>query len=96
MDMQMTTNTDALDALPDRWISLNELARRLGVHPGTLFRWRRAGVRGVRLRTTRLGGRTGVQAPDLSEFFGELNAAPARCSGAVARHQPVVTEIPRA
>ena len=61
--------------LPTGWVSLGDLSRALGVHQATLFRWARRGVRGVRLRTTKLGGRTGVCSAELSRFLEQLNTA---------------------
>lgn len=35
----------------------DQMAKRLGVHPKTLDRWRKSGVEGVRLAPLMLGGR---------------------------------------
>jgi hypothetical protein len=66
--------TDFVDSIipPDR-IGLVELAERLGVHQSTVFRWAQHGVRGVRLRVTKCGGRSTVTAVDLRRFFERLN-----------------------
>ena len=54
-------------------VSLTDLAKRLGVHYTTVFRWTKAGVCGVRLQTTRVGGRLSVSDAQLQEFFTALN-----------------------
>lgn len=41
--------------------------------PSTLSRWRTTGVRGVRLRCQRIGGRWFVRQTDLDEFLRALN-----------------------
>lgn len=45
-----------------------ELARREGVHPRTVDRWVRVGVRGVRLAPTLNGSRVGFTEADISAF----------------------------
>jgi transposase len=59
--------------VPSERISLPALAARLGVHPATVFRWVRRGVRGVRLQTVRIGGQTVVTPENLATFLEELN-----------------------
>lgn len=60
---------------PD-WRSIADAAAELGVHTSTLFRWARRGVRGHRLRLTRIGGRTGVTSADLRALIRNVNAEP--------------------
>ena len=45
-----------------------------GVSASTLWRWSRVGVRGVRLRITRIGGRTFVAKQALEQFFESLSS----------------------
>lgn len=44
-----------------------------GVHPATIARWATRGVRGVRLQTTRLGGRRLVTIAAIRDFLDQLN-----------------------
>lgn len=56
---------------------INALAKALGVHVSTIFRWGSPkGVRGHRLRLTRIGGRTHVLQSDLETFLDALNDRP--------------------
>ncbi len=59
--------------LPSGWVTLIALAATLDVHQATVFRWAGKGVRGIRLPTTRIGGRTGVTPQDLRRFLDALN-----------------------
>lgn len=53
---------------------INALAKDFGVHVSTIFRWGSPkGVRGHRLRLTRIGGRTYVLQSDLETFLNALN-----------------------
>lgn len=65
----------ALDTLStcDR-LTVNQLARREGVHSATIWRWILAGVRGVKLRSIRVGGRRFVLKSDWDDFSASLNA----------------------
>jgi hypothetical protein len=45
-------------------------------HPNTLHRWRLNGVRGVKLRTVRLGGRHYTCQVWVDEFVAALNSRP--------------------
>ena len=57
---------------------INELARVLDVHISTVVRWGSPrGVRGQRLRLTRIGGRTYVRRVDWDAFLRALNSPPA-------------------
>lgn len=68
------TTTEKLDqVLPAGWVPLADLAAALGVHVATAFRWAGQGVRGTRLSTTKIGGRTGVTPADLRRFLDALN-----------------------
>ncbi len=66
---------NATDSLPvnDRQ-TVNQLARREGVHVATIWRWMLSGVRGVKLRATRLGGRRFILERDWLAFSAALNA----------------------
>lgn len=64
---------------------INALAKDLGVHVSTIFRWGSPkGVRGHRLRLTRIGGRTHVLQSDLETFLNAIN-----------ERTDSVTELPR-
>ena len=55
-------------------LSVNELARREGVHSATCWRWMLAGVRGIKLRAVRVGGRRFITEADWRAFATALNA----------------------
>ena len=56
-------------------IPINELSRALGKHVATAYRWGSPrGVRGCRLRLTRIGGRTYVSHADWEAFTRALNS----------------------
>lgn len=55
-------------------ISFSQLARREGVHVGSIWRWTLHGVRGIRLRSVRVGGRRWVFESDWKEFSAALNS----------------------
>lgn len=62
-------NLPDIDPLP-----INQLARAIGKNLATIYRWSSArGVRGQRLRLTRIGGRTYVRRQDLDAFLAALN-----------------------
>lgn len=56
-----------------RW-SVNQLARREGLHVSTCWRWMLHGVRGVKLRSVRIGGRRFILESDWQSFSAALNA----------------------
>lgn len=60
-------------SVPDR-LSVNQLARREGVHVATIWRWMLSGVRGIKLRATRRGGRRFILECDWLAFSAALNA----------------------
>ena len=68
-----------VERLEQKKFLIGVVARNAGVDPATVWRWTTRGVRGVRLRTERLGGRRVVLESDLNEFFaaisGETQAA---------------------
>ncbi len=53
----------------DERLTLNQVAQRLDVHIGTVYRWSLSGVRGRRLRTFLIGGRRFVTLADLERFI---------------------------
>lgn len=54
-------------------LTVNELARREGIHAATCWRWLLHGVRGIRLRSIRVGGRRYVAEADWQAFSAALN-----------------------
>jgi uncharacterized protein DUF1580 len=56
-------------------LSLSAAASRIGVHVGTLHRWRLRGVRGVRLETIVIGGLRYTSAEALERFVAATTAA---------------------
>ena len=59
---------------------LEEIERRHGLrlHISTLHRWRTRGVRGKRLKATRIGGRWLSSLADLHEFMQSEDSPPRR------------------
>ncbi len=55
-------------------LSVNQLARREGVHVATIWRWMLSGVRGIKLRAIRVGGRRFILESDWLAFSAALNA----------------------
>jgi hypothetical protein len=55
-------------------LSVNQLARREGVHCATIWRWMLSGVRGTKLRAIRVGGRRYITESDWLAFNAALNA----------------------
>ena len=55
-------------------LTVNQLARREGVHCATPWRWMQHGVRGVRLRSVRVGGRRFVLKSYWQAFSDALNS----------------------
>ena len=68
---------DALDEILDEPLTLSEAARLLPgkPHPSTLWRWRRKGVRGVKLRTLSVGGRPWVTRAAIADFLSAVRFA---------------------
>ena len=55
--------------------SVGKLAKSIGVHVSSVYRWgSEKGVRGRRLRLLRIGGRTYVDDNDWSNFLDALNS----------------------
>ncbi len=55
-------------------MTVNQLARREGVHCATPWRWMQHGVRGVKLRSVRVGGRRYILQKHWQAFAAALNA----------------------
>lgn len=56
-------------------LTVNQLARREGVHVATCWRWMQHGVRaGIKLRSIRVGGRRYITDADWQVFYSALNA----------------------
>ena len=70
-------------------VTLTEAARLLPRRPNvaTLWRWRKAGIRGVRLETMMYGGRRVTSREALDRFFERVTAA--------ADGEPVPAVTPR-
>lgn len=69
----MTTAT-LPETVTDR-LTVNQLARREGIHAATCWRWMQHGLRGgIRLRSIRVGGRRYILESDWLEFSAALNA----------------------
>jgi len=60
---------ESLVILTEDVISLSEAAREVDVHVGTIHRWRQRGVRGIRLKTLRVGGKILTSRQALTAFL---------------------------
>lgn len=54
-------------------ISLGNVAKELGVHRNTIHRWRRVGIRGVKLPFVMVGGTPFILRDDLERFIAALS-----------------------
>lgn len=61
-------------------LSLSEVAKDVGVHVATVWRWVLSGVRGRKLRSVHVGGRRYVLRADLDAFLAPAEAAEAEPS----------------
>jgi excisionase family DNA binding protein len=67
-------------------LSINHVARRLGTHVSTVWRWCESGVRGKRLATVTVGRRTYIREDDLAAFLeAQQRGESAVSRGAVTR-----------
>lgn len=64
------------DLLSEPRISFNELARRVDVHPSTIWRWVLRGSRGHVLESFSLGGRRYTTLPAYERWLARLNTQP--------------------
>lgn len=55
---------------------ITEAARRLNTHVSTIHRWAQRGIGGVKLRITRVGGRSFVLKDDLEDFIRRRSDPP--------------------
>jgi len=80
-------------------LSITEAARRLGVHPSSLWRWILTGARGRKLPTILVGARRYVLVADLEAFLaaGRTSAPPAATQprAAEARASAAADELER-
>jgi hypothetical protein len=74
----------SIDALSEELLTFSQAAKRLPrmrngkpVAPSTFWRWATAGLRGVRLETTKVGGATCTSVAALRRFLAALNEQPA-------------------
>jgi hypothetical protein len=65
------------DLDPCQCLTLTEVSKHLPGRPhiSTIHRWRTKGLKGVRLRTFRVGGRRVTTVSDLEEFIAKVTAA---------------------
>lgn len=54
-------------------MTLGDVAKELGVHRNTIHRWRRAGIRGVKLPFVIVGGKQYILRDDLERFVAALS-----------------------
>ena len=71
----------AIDATQEQVLTLSEATRHVPVrrgkktHASTIWRWAKAGLRGVRLETIQVGGSRCTSVEALQRFFERLTAA---------------------
>jgi hypothetical protein len=75
-------------------ISFAKVARRLGVHPYSVFRWHQAGrgPKRVRLQALKVGGRWRTRWKWVKQFLAELNDAPVETSTAQQRREEAAVD----
>jgi hypothetical protein len=83
--------------IDEKPLPLAEAARLLPKrpNPATLWRWRTKGVRGVRLKTSMIGGRRYVTRAALREFNEAVTAAASRNAEKVPAEREPVTKRQR-
>ena len=64
-----------LDGIKDASLTPTQVAKKLGVHVGTVHRWLYGGVRGRKLNSVLVGGRRRILEQHLSEFLQLGNEA---------------------
>lgn len=78
-----------LDLESDPLLTFAEAARLVRpekpIHVASFFRWAQHGCRGVKLATTKLGGRTYVRRSQLESFIAALSGSPEPASPAPFR-----------
>lgn len=74
----------SIDLSSETLLSLRDAAKSLPGRPhiSTIFRWRRVGVRGVRLETCRIGGRRFTSVEALNRFLIAINEPDAKAQTA--------------
>ena len=65
------------DEIRDASLTPTQVAKKLGVHVGTVHRWLYGGVRGRKLNSVLVGGRRRILDQHLSEFLQLGNQAAA-------------------
>lgn len=58
-----------MNSMPSGLLSPNQVAKKLGVHVGTVYRWLERDVRGRRLKSCRVGGRRKISEEDLDFYL---------------------------
>lgn len=86
---------------PEDRITLTELAQELDVALSTVWRWTKAGVRGHKLKTIPVGGRTYTTEAFYREFQANIRGdhqpdAPAAKPKSPAKHKRVGKRLSRA
>ncbi len=76
------------ELLPDA-LSLAQASRLLPgrPHPSTLWRWRKKGVRGIKLKTVQIGGRVWVTRSAIADFAVRCRPRARQPPGAEARRK---------
>ena len=79
-------------------LSVKKAARRVRVHPSTVWRWILAGTRGRKLRRITIGARRFILVVDLEAFVAqglESPASVAHCGAPENRAQTAADELTR-
>ena len=67
-----------LDGIKDASLTPTQVAKKLGVHVGTVHRWLYGGVRGRKLNSVLVGGRRRILDRHLCEFLQFSNQVAAK------------------
>jgi Protein of unknown function (DUF1580) len=80
-----------LQQLLDGALPLADAARLLPgrPHPSTVWRWRKKGVRGIKLETLQIGGRVWVTRSAIADFLTALSGARAASGAEPLVKQPI-------
>jgi hypothetical protein len=84
--LTLCTYSGVISVASDQLVTLAQLAKRIprrrnnkAVHPSTVHRWRRPGIRGVRLECIRIGGAWHTTFRAFQEFCEHLSAEDPNC-----------------
>jgi hypothetical protein len=89
-----------IDVITEQIVTLAQLARRLPfrrsdrpVHPATVHRWRRPGLRGVRLECVRIGGIWHTSLEAYARWVERLTASEQQADALPVQARPSLRDI---